>query len=123
LLIEIILLSEMAKGMKTGGRVRGTRNKSTDEIKALAQEHGPKALERLIWLAEHADNQATQVSACREILDRGYGKPIQQTQSLDAAGNVTEEISNLELARWVAHLLTKGTDVTGAEENPPETLN
>ena len=113
----------MAKGMKTGGRVRGTRNKSTDEIKALAQEHGPKALERLIWLAEHADNQATQVSACREILDRGYGKPIQQTQSLDAAGNVTEEISNLELARWVAHLLTKGTDVTGAEENPPETLN
>ncbi len=100
----------MAKGIKTGGRRKGTPNKSTDEIKQLAQQHGPKALERLIWLAEHADNQAIQVSACKEILDRGYGKPIQQTQSLNPEGQVKEEISNLELARWVAHLLTKGVN-------------
>ena len=106
----------MALGKKTGGRVKGTPNKSTDEIKALAQQHGPKALERLIWLAENADNQATQVSACKEILDRGYGKPIQQTQSLNSEGQVQEEISNLELARWVAHLLTKG--VNSDEEKP-----
>ena len=106
----------MALGKKTGGRVKGTPNKSTDEIKALAQQHGPKALERLIWLAENADNQAIQVSACKEILDRGYGKPIQQTQSLNSEGQVQEEISNLELARWVAHLLNKGLKTV--EEKP-----
>jgi hypothetical protein len=37
--IEVFI---MALGKKTGGRVKGTPNKSTDEIKALAQQHGPK---------------------------------------------------------------------------------
>lgn len=98
----------MAKGIKTGGRVKGTLNKSTAEVKALAQQHGPKALERLVWLAENADNQATQVSACKEILDRGYGKSTQAVQNLKPEGDTEKEISNLELARWVGHLLTKG---------------
>lgn len=65
-------------------------------------------LVRLVWLAENADNQATQVSACKEILDRGYGKSTQAVQNLEPEGDTEKEISNLELARWVGHLLTKG---------------
>ncbi len=106
----------MALGKKTGGRVKGTPNKSTTEIKALAQQYGAGAINRLIWLVENADNQATQVSACKEILDRGYGKAMQQTQNLNAGGSVEPEISNLELARRVAYLLTKGAEEKDEEK-------
>ncbi len=98
----------MALGKKTGGRVKGTPNKSTAEIKALAQQHADKAVARLVYLMEHGSNEAIQASAANSLLDRGYGKAVQQSQTLGAEGIVQEEISNLELARWVAHLLTKG---------------
>lgn len=65
----------MAKGRKTGGRVAGTPNKSTAEIKALAQKHGADAIARLAFLAVNAESEQAQVAAIKELLDRGYGKP------------------------------------------------
>jgi hypothetical protein len=103
-------------GKKTGGRKKGVPNKSTRKIKELAQQHATKALGRLIYLVEHGSNEAIQASAANSLLDRGYGKAMQQTQALNPEGQVKEEISNLELARWVAHLLTKG--VKSDEEKP-----
>ena len=67
----------MAKGHKTGGRVAGTLNKATADIKALAGKYGPAALERLVALSSTAESEAAQVAACKEILDRAYGKPTQ----------------------------------------------
>jgi hypothetical protein len=66
----------MAKGRKTGGRVAGTPNKSTAEIKALAQEHGAAAIARLAHLSVNAESEQAQVAAIKELLDRGYGKPV-----------------------------------------------
>ena len=71
------------RGKKTGGRKKGTPNKSTAEIKNIAQSHGAAAINRLAELGglvpgvEPALSEQTQVCACREVLDRAYGRPTQ----------------------------------------------
>lgn len=70
------------------GRPKGSLNKDTNEIKALAQVHGPAAIARLAKLSGiitdkagtpigAAESEATQVAAIKELLDRGYGKARQ----------------------------------------------
>jgi HEAT repeat protein len=103
------------KRQKYGGRRKGTPNKNTAEIKALARESGEKALQVLVELLKDPQ-PSVRMAAADRLLDRGFGRPTNTTQTLDAGGNITEEISNLELARWVAHLLTKGIDDTETEE-------
>lgn len=68
----------MAKGVKTGGRQKGTPNKTTADIKAVAQEFGPEAVKYLVEIARDGDAPpAARVAAVKEILDRGYGKAKQ----------------------------------------------
>ena len=69
----------MAK-VKTGGRKKGTPNKNTADLKTLAGKHGPWALKAIRFLAEHADTEQVRLSACRELLDRGSGKPPQYSE-------------------------------------------
>lgn len=61
------------------GRGKGSLNKNTKEIKALAREYGPEAVKKLASLAgllggPGSESEATQVAAIKELLDRGYGK-------------------------------------------------
>lgn len=67
----------MAKGKKTGGRVAGTPNKATADIKEAARVHGPEAIDLLWLLARTSETDGTRVAAIKEILDRGYGKATQ----------------------------------------------
>lgn len=67
----------MAKGFKTGGRVAGTPNKATAELKALAREHTGDALAALVNVIRSTDSDAARVAAIRELFDRGYGKATQ----------------------------------------------
>lgn len=67
----------MAAGRKTGGRTKGTPNRVTADVKALAQQHGPDAIKRLAHLMMKAESEAAQVAAANAILDRAYGKPKQ----------------------------------------------
>lgn len=72
----------MAKGKKTGGRVPGTPNKATSDIKALARVYGPAAVRKLAEMAgltrkAPAEAEAVRATCLRDILDRGYGKPSQ----------------------------------------------
>ena len=67
----------MAKGQKTGGRVKGTPNAATADIKAIARDHTAKAIKTLIKLVDREDSPATQLGAARELIDRAYGKPSQ----------------------------------------------
>jgi hypothetical protein len=62
---------------KTGGRIAGTPNKSTAEIRALAQVHGPAAIKKLAYLMENGESESTQQQAAKDLLERGYGKPPQ----------------------------------------------
>jgi len=70
------------KGLpKTGGRRKGTPNKATADIKAIAQQYGEESILGLIEIARDTDApHAARVAAYKDILDRGYGKP---TQSVD----------------------------------------
>jgi hypothetical protein len=73
----------MAKGVKTGGRVKGTPNKITADVRALAQEYGEDAIRELATILTTSENHSARIAAAKEILDRGYGKA---TQSVEMAG-------------------------------------
>src|SRR6476646_8691709 len=73
-----------APGERRGGRAKGTPNKATMEVKALASQHGPQAIQELARLAGlvedgkgKAENEQAQIAALNGILDRGYGRPTQ----------------------------------------------
>ena len=94
-------------GNKTGGRQKGVLNKSTQDIKALAIEYGPAVITELARLATDAVNEQTRVSACKEILDRVYGKASQAIEHSGEIGspNDSSDMSDIELARRVAFML------------------
>ena len=78
----------MAKGRKTGGRVKGSKNKQTFEVKTVAQSYAKEAVERLAYLMLHAESEAAQVAAIKEILDRAVGKSAQPQTGEDGEGPV-----------------------------------
>ena len=62
---------------KTGGRVAGTPNKVTRELKELAMQFVPRAIEQLGLMAVSAENDSAKLGAIREIFDRAVGKAPQ----------------------------------------------
>jgi hypothetical protein len=46
-----------------------------DEIDGLAQGHASHVLSALVKVLAHGRSEAAKISAAKEILDRGYGKP------------------------------------------------
>jgi len=64
----------MAAGHKTGGRRKGTPNKATADVKALAGQYGPEAIDTLVELMRNGQNEQTRRAACSDLLDRAYGK-------------------------------------------------
>lgn len=76
----------MAKGVKTGGRTKGTPNKATKDIRALAQRYTERAIARLAHLMENAESEQAQVTACKELIDRGHGKSTQPITPVDGDG-------------------------------------
>jgi hypothetical protein len=71
-----------APGERRGGRVKGTPNKVTLEIRDLARAYGPTAIAELARLAgltkdAGSENESTRVMAIKELIDRGYGKSTQ----------------------------------------------
>lgn len=72
------------KGLpKTGGRKPGTPNKVTPDVRLAAREYTIPAIERLAKIMAKADSDAAAVSACRELLDRGWGRPTQALTGAD----------------------------------------
>lgn len=82
----------MAKGGKRegAGRPPGAVNKTTADIRALAQSFGADVIARLAHLALNAEAETAQIAACKELLDRGYGRAVQSLQNLDGDGNPTD---------------------------------
>lgn len=63
---------------KIGGRQKGTPNKATADIRALAQRYGQDALDVLHdIMTDKQRPAAARVAAAKEMLDRGYGKSPQ----------------------------------------------
>lgn len=61
-------------GERRGGRVKGTPNKATAEIRDIARQYTAEAFEALVGVLRDSESDAAKVAAAREILDRGYGK-------------------------------------------------
>ena len=69
---------------KTGGRQKGSPNKVASEIKEIARQYGPQAVQELAKLAGlvdegagKAESEQARIGALNGLLDRGYGKPTQ----------------------------------------------
>jgi hypothetical protein len=80
---------------KTGGRQAGTPNNVPSEIKDLARLYAPDALKELARLASKATSESARVAACKEILDRAYGKAPQAL--VGDPDNPLEERTQVEL--------------------------
>src|SRR5262245_66323643 len=60
----------------------GGRPKEIAEVKELAREHMPAAIEALVSIMNNPKaSDAARVSAANALLDRGYGKPPQHLTS------------------------------------------
>jgi hypothetical protein len=57
----------------------------------LARRHGPRIIEELFKIATTSPNHTAQVMACREILDRAYGKP-EQAIAEEVGGRMSKEL-------------------------------
>jgi hypothetical protein len=69
----------------------GGRPRIEGEIRALAQQHGPAALERIVQLMK-SENERVAVVACQAVLDRAYGKP---PQAIDLGGGENRQPARL----------------------------
>lgn len=77
-------------GERRGGRAKGTPNKSTKDIKAIAQPYGPEAVETLVSIMRDvAQPPAARVAASKEVLDRGFGKSVQKNDLTSSDGTMT----------------------------------
>ena len=78
----------MAKGVKTGGRQRGTPNKSTADLREAAQQFTADALQTLVdVMKDEGQPAAARISAATAILDRGHGKPQMHTETTMSNAN------------------------------------
>jgi hypothetical protein len=53
----------------------GGRPKAYGELRDLARQHTDLALQTLVEIAAHGENESARVTAASALLDRGWGKP------------------------------------------------
>jgi len=66
----------------------GGRPKENAEVKALARQHGPAAIGKLVELM-NCGQPRTEVAAAQALLDRGYGKAVQPIAGDDDSAPVS----------------------------------
>ncbi|MFY3543111.1 hypothetical protein ACOTH0_08865 [Achromobacter xylosoxidans] len=93
------------KGLpKTGGRTKGTPNRATADIKALAQLHAVEAIATLAEIMKDPEHPpAARVAAAKELIDRGFGKATQPI-----AGD--PDLPPVALTPTTIHLVAPGDD-------------
>ena len=70
----------------------GGRPKECAEVKALARQYGPEAIEKLVALLRGEDARVAKAAA-DSLLDRAYGKP---TQAVDLTAEVAATVQAIE---------------------------
>lgn len=82
-------------GERRGGRQKGTPNKASADIKAIAQTYTDEAMAELARIMRESESDPARVSAIKEIFDRGYGK-AKQTVEADVTTRHEDALANLE---------------------------
>jgi hypothetical protein len=119
----------MGKGIRYGGRVTGTPNRATAEIRALASVHGPDAIAELAKLAGIAkdDNgnplagaaqtDQARIGALGMLLDRGYGRsPLSAPVAIDLPDTSTPQGIIKAMAAIVAAVAGGSISPAGAKD-------
>ncbi len=106
---------------KTGGRRKGTLNKVTVAVREAALQHGPAAVAELARLMTEGRTDQVRIAACREILDRAYGKSRQSVEHTghDAGPIVVKEISDKEKMRRLALFFLEDQESNASSSSPP----
>lgn len=75
-------------GERRGGRQKGTPNKATVELKAIARPYAPEAVAVLVQIMQTGKMEASRIAAARELLDRGFGRAPQSLTGEDGEGPI-----------------------------------
>ena len=59
----------------------GGRPKEIRELKEIAQSHGAAMIEALVKIAKTGKSESARVTAATVLLERGFGKPLQQIET------------------------------------------
>ena len=63
------------------------RTKDPADVRSLARSYTKAAIATLGGIAENGESEAARVSACAQLLDRGWGKPPQQVEHTGKDGD------------------------------------
>jgi hypothetical protein len=66
------------KGQRPAGRAKGVPNKVQPEIRLVAREYGEEALLKIVRIMRHSESDDSALAAAKELLSRGWGKPVAQ---------------------------------------------
>jgi hypothetical protein len=78
------------KGQKAGGRRKGTPNRATADVKALAGAYTPEAVRLLASVMRNSKAPLmARVMAADKLLDRACGRPAQAHADPGGSGPVT----------------------------------
>ena len=95
------------------GRPKGALNKSTRQIKQLAQGYGAEVIEGLMAIFRDEEQPANfRVMAGREVLDRGYGKAT-QGHKLESASYDLSRLNDEQLRTTYELLKLASTESIG----------
>src|SRR5260221_28586 len=86
----------------------GRRKRHIGDLSREARPYARLALDTLVKICR-TGMERNKLTAARELLDRGYGRPVQSIDML-AAGKKLSELSPAELAAFEARLMTAAAD-------------
>jgi hypothetical protein len=103
-----------------GGPGRPRASDAEREARELAKKHCPEAIMTLVNLMRHGRQEVARANAANSLLDRGIGKPAQQT-ILTGANDGPVQIetrtqNEAELARILVTLDPSYEPIEGADE-------
>jgi hypothetical protein len=86
----------------------GGRPKAVGEVRDLARQHTANVIKRLNKLSKFADTDAARVAACKELLDRAWGKAPQEIKADVSLSTLTDEQLQAKL-KAIVDALGQGT--------------
>lgn len=64
-----------SSGLSDLNKIAALATEAPDEIDGVAQKHARDAIEALVKLLFYGSSESAKITAAKEVLDRGYGKP------------------------------------------------
>jgi hypothetical protein len=105
-------LNKTGKGGFEKGRSGnpGGRPQVIKSLQAAAREYAAMALATLAEIAEKGKSESGRVAASRELLDRGFGKPVQNVDMRVLMEKRLAELTPAELDEFERHLEAEGIE-------------